>query len=389
MAYITHLRTAVPRHPLDQHVAASAVAHSLGLGSSSASAVQDLFQRAAVDQRYSVLEPSVLEQPRSLTQTMELYRTHAAELATEAARACLAEAELDPQEIDMVVTCSCTGVLLPSLSVLMAQELGLRSDVRRMPMTEAGCSGGACALARADDYARAFDDAHVLVVAVELPSLTLQRDDRSRANLIASALFGDGAAAALVQGRAAPQRAQPHSNGDPRTSGLAGVEIVATHTEVLPESVGDLGFDLRDGGLHIVLSKQVPHIISRHLPRVLDEFLAKSGLTRDDLSFFVLHPGGRKVLDALESSLGLGSDRTRISRDVLRQYGNQSSASVLFVLEQTLAHEAPQGYGILAAFGPGITAELSLLRGDSASSRAVDTFRSRHARSLAVEGAPC
>lgn len=359
MAFLTHLRTAVPRHPLGQEEAASAVATSLGLTPHSARAVHDLFQRAAVDRRYSVLDPQSLEQPRTLSQTMELYRVHAAQIAIEAARDCLNAADLDPRRIEMVVTCSCTGVLLPSLSVLIAKELGLRSDIRRMPLTETGCAGGACALARAADYARAYPEAHVLVVAVELPSLTLQRDDRSRANLIASAIFGDGAAAALVQGAAARRTNGSSSSARPS----AGLEIVDTHTELLPDSVDDLGFDLKDGGLHIVLSKKVPRVISEHVPRVIDEFLAKSDVSRKELSFFVLHPGGRKVLDSLESSLHLETECTQVSRDVLRNFGNQSSASVLFVLERTLARETPRGYGLLAAFGPGITAELSLLKG--------------------------
>jgi alkylresorcinol/alkylpyrone synthase len=194
---------------------------------------------------------------------------------------------------------------------------------------------------------RAFPEARVLVVAVELPSLTFRTDDPSPENIVASALFGDGAAAVLLQARPA----------------AAAVEILATHTGLLPASLDDMGFDLRDSGFYVVLSKNVPHLIAESTPRVVRLFLERHGLSLADLAFCVLHPGGRRVLEALESSLALGPGLTAASWDVLSDYGNQSSASVLFVLRETLGRGVPPGYGLLAAFGPGITVELLLLRG--------------------------
>lgn len=349
MAFVTHSSTAVPRNALPQRVVASIVARTMQLSEERTTALQALFENSQVQQRFCVLPAADLAKARSLSQNMELYRIHAAELALRAARDCLESAALEPASVDMVITCSCTGVLLPSLSVLIADELGLRSDVRRLPITEAGCAGGAAVLARAYEFVRAFPNSRVLVVAVELPSLTLQYADTSSANLVASAIFGDGAAAVLVQGRPDARR--------------HGVEILATHTEKLPTSLQALGFDLRDGGLHVVLSRHVPKIIAKHLPQVLDDFLSRAGLRSDQLSFCVLHPGGRRVLESVEEALCIGAEQTRLSRDVLRDYGNQSSASVLFVLDRTLSLGSPQGYGLLAAFGPGITVEMSLLRG--------------------------
>jgi alkylresorcinol/alkylpyrone synthase len=278
---------------------------------------------------------------------MALYRHHALELAVDAARSCLEQAEVDPRDIDLVVTSSCTGLLLPSLSALLVEPLGLRDDVRRLPVTELGCAGGASALAHADAHLRAFPPARVLVIAVELPTLTFQTGDASSANLVASALFGDGAAAVLL------------------TTGAtsAPIEVVATHTEMLPGSLGDMGFDLRDAGLHVVLSKDVPRIVAAHAPGVVRRFLANHGLSSDDLAFVVPHPGGRKVLEALEAGLKLERRQTAVAWDVLRNYGNQSSAAVLFVLKETLGRGVPRGYGLMAAFGPGITVELALLRG--------------------------
>jgi alkylresorcinol/alkylpyrone synthase len=228
---------------------------------------------------------------------------------------------------------------------LLVEPLGLRADVRRQPITELGCAGGACGLSQAHAYLKAYPAARVLVVAVELPSLTFQTDDASPANLVASSLFGDGAAAVLLG---------PGTHGD--------VEIVATHAEVFPASLGDMGFDLRDRGLHVVLSKDVPRIVAEHTPGVVRRFLGWHGLAPEDLAFAVLHPGGRKVLEALENGLALDQRHTAVAWDILRDFGNQSSAAVLFVLGETLRRGVPPGYGLLAAFGPGIAVELSLLR---------------------------
>lgn len=370
MGRISQLSTAVPSHQLSQEAAAAAVARSLSLPSSKGQALQDLFERAEVSTRYCALDPCHLGEKRSLSQTMALYRQHAEELAVTATQRCLSAAGVEPREIDLVIGCSCTGMLLPSLSVLIAQRLGLRSDVRRMPITEAGCAGGAYSLARAHDYVRAFPHARVLVITVELPSLTMQHDDSSSANIVACALFGDGAAAALVEG----------ANVEMRSQGRV-LEITGTHTEVFPDSLEDLGFDLREGGLHIVLSPHVPRIVAENAPAVVEGFLAQAGLSTQDLAFFVLHPGGRKVLDALSSSLELSDERTRVSRDVLRAFGNQSSASVMFVLEQTLAEGSIDGFGLLAAFGPGITMELCQLHAFDAKAASVEVLSPPERRS--------
>jgi alkylresorcinol/alkylpyrone synthase len=234
---------------------------------------------------------------------------------------------------------------MPSLAVLLVEPLGLRSDVRRLPLNEIGCAGGASALARAQEFSTAFPHAKVLIVAVELPTLTFQHDDASPTNVVASAIFGDGAAAALVEGEASE-----------------GIEVVATRTGLFPRSLDDMGFDLRDGGLHVVLSKHVPRIIVERTPGEIRELLARAEVDPRDLVFYVLHPGGRKVLEALERALGVEHDQVITSWNVLRDYGNQSSASVLFVLHEALRQGAASGYGLLAAFGPGITAELALLR---------------------------
>jgi alkylresorcinol/alkylpyrone synthase len=345
MPFITHVGTALPAHAIDQSAVAAAVARSCGLDASRGAGVRALFEHAGVKRRHSVVPLDEIGKTASLTEAMAAYRSRAFELAVSVGKSCLAEAEVDPGTIDLIVTSSCTGMLLPSLGALVLEPLGLRRDVRRLPLTELGCAGGASALARAHEFALAYPTSNVLVLAVELPSLTFQASDASTSNLVASAIFGDGAAAALVQSAAS-----------------RGLEIVATHTVMLPNSLSDMGFELRDGGLHVVLSKDVPRIIASETPAIVRGFLASSGVSPAELGFYALHTGGSKVLEALEKGLGLERRQTSASWDVLRDHGNQSSASVLFVLRELLRRGLADGYGLLAAFGPGITAELLLLR---------------------------
>ena len=212
---------------------------------------------------------------------------------------------------------------------LPGRRPGLRPDVRRLPITELGCAGGAAALARARDFLVGFPDARALVVAVELPSLSMQRADLSLANLVATALFGDGAAAAvLAGGERAPATRPARSWRRCRTSSR--------------DSTYALGFDLKDDGFHSVLSKDIPVLLqAARSRRLVDALAARRGLVRGDLGCFVLHPGGRKILGVVEEELGLSRDDTQPSWDVLRDYGNQSSASVLFVLHEWLTQRRP------------------------------------------------
>jgi alkylresorcinol/alkylpyrone synthase len=237
--------------------------------------------------------------------------------------------------------------MIPSLDAHLINLMGFRSDVRRLPLTELGCAAGAMALARASEFVRAFPDKTVLVVSVELATLTFQRGDLSQANLISCVLFGDGAAAAVVTGREA-----------------SGPRIVDATTYTFPQSLDAMGFDLRESGFHIVLSKDVPQMIRDRISELVDGFLARRGLTRKAMAAFLLHPGGQKLLSYVEEQLGLCRCDTQLSWDVLAQYGNLSSATILFVLDACLTTKTmnPGDYGLAAAFGPGFSAELLLLQ---------------------------
>jgi alkylresorcinol/alkylpyrone synthase len=314
-------------------------------------AAMELFDHAAVDRRYSVEPLAQLGTLRGISEMQARYRTSAIALGRQVAADALAAAHIEARDVDLIISVSCTGIMIPSLDAHLVNELGFRADVRRLPITELGCVGGAAALARAHDFLIGFPESRVLVIAVELPSLSLQRADVSPANLVSTALFGDGAAAAVLDGGAA--------NG---TTGRR-VRILETLAHIFPESTWALGFDLEDDGFHSVLSKEVPALLKSEIGRLVRTLADRRGLSRDQLSCFVLHPGGRKILAFAEEELGLVRDDTQPSWDVLRDFGNQSSASVLFVLHEWLTkrHPAAGEHGILAAFGPGLSTEMLLL----------------------------
>jgi len=291
--------------------------------------------------RHLVAPPDWLLQPRPLGETMRAYGEHAPRLARLASCQALKVAEVAPSDVDMVISVSCTGYLVPSLDVRLAAEIGLRPDVIRLPITELGCSGGAAAIAVAHRHLAAFPDHRVLVVAVELSSLTFQQDDRSIDNLTASLVFGDGAAATVMSGGLSHDRLT--------------VRGVASH--LLPDSAHALGFALRDTGFHVVLDRRVPQLIERTAAPVVERFRAHEGIQRVD--FYAAHAGGPRVFDAVEAALGLGAEDLALSRRVFREVGNLSSASILFSLA---ALPRMAGDGLAIAFGPGVTIELTHLR---------------------------
>ena len=345
---ILEIATVVPEHCFEQDSVKRVLRPLLPVSASRLDAVMALFDNAQVQRRFSVLPLDQLSVPRSLTDTMTLYRDSAVRLGRTAAAQCLTGAGVSARAVDLVITLSCTGFMIPSLDAHLAHDLGFRPDVRRLPITELGCVGGAAALARAHDFLAGHPEAHVLIVAVELPTLSFQRSDPSTAQLVSTALFGDGAAAVLLTGRRS----------------VSGVAVLDTETHLFPNSLDLLGFDLRNEGLHVVLAKELPETLRATFGAVVDRLLERAGIGRADLEYCVFHPGGKRILLAIEEALGLDRAQTQPSWDVLREYGNQSSAAVLFVLERWMKRHRPRlgAYGLLGAFGPGLSTELCLLQ---------------------------
>ncbi len=356
MSTIVSVATAVPSFSASQTEVKEAFRPLIPLDGRRLDAAMALFDHAEVGRRHSVLALSEIGRPRALRETMLLYAQNARELGRRVARQCLRQAAIAASDIDLIITVSCTGVMIPSLDAWLIDELGFRRDVRRLPITELGCFGGAAALAHAHDYLRGHPASRVLVIAVELPSLSLQSADVSPDSIVSSAIFGDGAAAVVLAG----EDTASLQAGVPTT----GVRVVATLSHTIPASTHALGFDLHDDGFHAVLSKEVPALLRAVVADLVTRLATSAGLTPEDLTSFIIHAGGKKILGSVEEALGLRREQTKPSWDVLRDYGNQSSASVLFVLERWQCDRRPESgsYGVMAAFGPGLTAESLLVQ---------------------------
>jgi alkylresorcinol/alkylpyrone synthase len=272
------------------------------------------------------------------------------DLAEEAARGALGEAGLAAADVDFLLFTSVTGISAPSIDALLVPRLGLRPDVKRLPSFGLGCVGGAAGLARVHDYLTGHPDGVGLLVSVELCSLTLQHGDDSMANLVSSGLFGDGAAAVVMVGDAHPSAAR-------------GPTVVDTASRLYPGTGDQLGWQIGDTGFRIVLSAGLPDVIGAHLADDVTALLDRHDLKVRDVGAWVVHAGGPRILDTVQDVLDLDSEALQHSRDSLAAVGNLSSSSVLHVLAATIEHGPALGtVGMLLAFGPGVSAELVLLR---------------------------
>lgn len=281
----------------------------------------------------------------------------AGELGAEAVRGALRTAGLAPTDVDLLLFTSVTGVAAPSVDARLVGRLGLRPDVKRLPIFGLGCVAGAAGVARLHDYLRGWPDHVAVLLSVELCSLTFQRDDPSMANLVASGLFGDGAAAVVAVG-------EDFSRGPSSPLGLSGPSVVATRSRMYPDTGHLMGWSVTGSGFRVVLDSSVPDVVRRCLADDVRGFLAEHGLTPADITGWVCHPGGPKVLQAVGESLDLPEGALDVTWRSLSEVGNLSSSSVLHVLRDTLARHTPEPgtHGLMIAMGPGFCCELVLLR---------------------------
>ena len=308
-----------------------------------------LHANAQVSSRHLVLP---LEQYATLSgfgESNDLFIAHAVQLGAAALTGALQRAGIAPDEVDVVISTTITGIAVPSIEARIAQLVGLRPDVKRMPLFGLGCVAGAAGIARLHDYLIGHPNQVGALLSVELCSLTVQRDDHSVANLVASGLFGDGAAAVVAVGANRP---------------ALGPRVLDSRSHLYPDSEQIMGWDVGAGGLKIVLDAQVPAIVQQYLGQDIRSFLAAHSLQVDDVGAWVSHSGGPKVIEAIEAELGLAGDPLELTWRSLDQIGNLSSSSVLHVLRDTLDKGSlmPGTPGMLMAMGPGFCSELVLLQ---------------------------
>ncbi|KAA0964834.1 type III polyketide synthase [Sporosarcina sp. ANT_H38] len=286
-----------------------------------------------------------------------IYIQHAVEFGVQAVQSCLQgngmlDGAIEPSMIDAIFFISSSGISTPSIEARIMNRLPFRDDTKRVPIWGLGCAGGAAGVSRAHEYCLAFPKANVLVLSVELCSLTFQKEDYSKSNLVGVSLFSDGIACALISGDKSSVKVKK-----------AMPKVIATTSKLLPDSEDVMGWEVKNSGLYVVFSKSIPAVITNWLGPFVHEFLSGHELTKDDITHFVAHPGGKKVLEAYESALGFDQNKTDISRDVLRHNGNMSSPTILYVLEKFIESEPIAGeYGLMAALGPGFCGELLLLK---------------------------
>ena len=317
------------------------------------STFEQIQRSVRIDRRYLALPVSEYPALDSFAKTNSAWTRVAPELGAAAASSALAAAWMTARDVDHFFFVTGTGIATPSLDARIVNLLGMRPDVRRTPIFGLGCAGGVAGIVRAADVLRGFPGQIAMVVSSELCSLTLQRADDSVANIIASALFGDGAAAVVLGGA----RLANHGAGSaPR--------VIATRSVFYPDSERMMGWEVVDSGLKIVLSPEIPDLVREHLGGDVDAMLAEQGLERSAISHWIAHTGGNRVLEAIATALDLPSAALDRSWRLLAATGNLSSASVLFVLRDLLdTREARSGdYGLMLAMGPGFCAELALLR---------------------------
>lgn len=340
---------ALPPHFYDQETLLAALKKRWSLRYLNLERLERLHQNVLVGGRHLALPIEEYDALTTWGRANDAWIRVAQEVGEAAVRDALGRAGLATSDVDALLFVTVTGVATPSIDARLMNRLALPPDVKRMPIFGLGCVAGAAGIARAADYVRAYPDQVALLLSVELCSLTLQREDLSIPNLIASGLFGDGAAAVLVV-------------GDERQA--VGPRIVASRSIFYRDSERIMGWDISEDGFRIVLSADVPQVVRDHLREDVDAFLTEHGLTRKEIASWVCHPGGPKVLEAMEETLELPPGALAVTWKSLQEVGNLSSTSVLLVLADTLeAHRPPPGsYGMLLAMGPGFCSELVLLQ---------------------------
>ena len=342
-AKIISIATAVPKYKINQSDVKELAARVFGASMSDFSRLAPVYSNAAIETRYSCVPLEWYEKPCAFSERNKLYQHHAVELLAEAGQKTLEKAQLTFHDIDGLVVVSSSGIATPSLDALLMEKLHLKRNMERLPIFGLGCGGGVIGLARTAQLAQGAPEKRYLYMVVELCGLDFIHSDCTKSNVIATALFADGASAAVIS-----------CKGD-------GAEIIGWGEHTWPNSLDVMGWDVTSDGLRVIFSQDIPSIVRKDMRGVVDSFLASQNLGVNDIEDYLCHPGGAKVVDAIEAALDLPVGRLHHSRNVLRDYGNMSAATVMFVLEAAL-HSPRAGKYLMSSFGPGFSAGLVLLQ---------------------------
>jgi len=355
---VLSVKGVLPEHRYPQQQITEMFTSTMLLGKVDLEVVERLHGNAGVEHRSLALPIGQYAEIEDFGQSNDVFIEVGVELGARAVVDALKAAGLTPQDVDLIVSATVTGLAVPTLEARVAALIGMRPDVIRMPLVGLGCVAGAAGLARLHDYLVGHPDKVAVLMSVELCSLTLQRDDTSMANLVGSGLFGDGASAVVAVGadRAADLTAEVPVPTQP--------DVLASRSRLYPDSERTMGWDVGATGLKIVLDSNVPQMVTRYVGGDVSAFLGDHGLSQADIEWYVAHPGGPKVLEAMQQTLGVPQESLQVTWDSLAAIGNLSSSSVLHVLADTLATRPPRpgSYGLMLAMGPGFCSELVLLR---------------------------
>ncbi|HXS81670.1 MAG TPA: 3-oxoacyl-[acyl-carrier-protein] synthase III C-terminal domain-containing protein [Methylomirabilota bacterium] len=350
---LTAVATAVPAHAATQAEARALVARMFHGSEAGSERLLAVFDHSGIERRHFCMPLDWYTHTRSFEEQNALYVEHALALGKTAAERALVRAGVTPHDLDHVVFVSTTGIATPSLDARLSLALGCRPECRRTPVWGLGCAGGAAGLARARELALARPGSRVLLVAAELCSLTFRLEDMDKRNLVATSLFADGAAAAVVEGAEAAHR-----------NGAGGLELIGSHSTLWPDTLDMMGWTVSGRGLHVVFSRDIPSFVRERVRPSLEGFLHEHGLSLESPMHVAAHPGGAKVLEAYADALGQPASAFTHAREVLREFGNMSSPTCLFVLERHLASGGihPGETVLVSALGPGFAAEYVLAR---------------------------
>lgn len=310
--------------------------------------VKKIFENAAVDKRYSIMSPNEVFTKTSFEEKNRIYIRESIELGSRCLSSAIEKANWNAEDIDYIITVSCTGIMIPSLDAYLINRLKMKQDVVRLPVTEMGCAAGVSGIIYATNFLKANPGKRAAIVAVESPSATFQLDDFSMANIVSAAIFGDGAACVLLSSHEADE----------------GPEIIAQEMYHFHDAETMMGFDLTNSGLKMVLDVEVPDTIEAHFPAIIHPFLAKNNLKIGDIDHLIFHPGGKKIVQLVEGLFGSMGKNINDTKEILRMFGNMSSATVLYVLERFMEPgKAITGdKGLMLSFGPGFSAQRVLLK---------------------------